>query len=204
MLEGGQNAEDDPERRVPHHRASPSTARRGAARSRDRRARSGPAPHAHAHPQPLPRPCGSGSRARALEASLVRLLHSLRAEWSVGSSCSAGWEGEEEGRGRRRPGLEEGPWRDGTPRAGGEGLRGDPGWAPRSPPPPLAVAPYFKAIPARPLFPPWTSRNLADQEGFSPCCPFPQNPKPKPKKEPLLLSPLPSSPSSTIPRLLCE
>lgn len=33
-----------------------------------------------------------GSRARALEASLVRLLHSLRAEWAVGSSCSAGWE----------------------------------------------------------------------------------------------------------------
>lgn len=154
-----------------------------AARSRARRARSGPAPLAHAHPQPLPRPRGSGSRARALEASLARLLHSLRAEWSVGSSCSAGWEGEEEGRGRRRPRLEEGTRPVGRGRAGGEGLGESPGG--HSAPPstsPLAVAPFCKAITAIPVFLARASWNLADQEGLSPCCPLPKTQNPNPKR----------------------
>lgn len=67
-----------------------------------------------------------GSRARALEASLVRLLHSLRAEWAVGSSCSAGWEGEER-RGRRRS-----AWGRGRAAPAGKGLgrgAGPPEWA---------------------------------------------------------------------------
>lgn len=71
-----------------------------------------------------PARAGPGSRARALEASLVRLLHSLRAEWAVGSSCSAGWEGEE-GRGRRRS-----AWGEGPRRASGEGAE-KRGQAPR-------------------------------------------------------------------------
>lgn len=125
----------------------------------------------------------------------MRLLHSLRAEWSVGSSCSAGWEGEEEGRGRRCPGLEEGPRRAGRGKAGGEGLQGSLGGrnAASLPPSPLAVAPYFKAIPASPPFPARTSWNLADQGGFSSCCPLPktQNPNPRKNHSCCPLSPLP-------------
>lgn len=88
----------------------------------------------------------------------------------------------------------------------GRGASGEPGWAQRClpSPSPLAVAPYFKAIPARPPVPcpdvlePSRPRGL-----FSVLSPT-QNPEPKPKKEPLLLSPLPSSRPNHIPRLLCE
>lgn len=134
----------------------------------------------------------------------MRLLHSLRAEWSVGSSCSAGWEGEEEGRGRRRPRLEEGTRPVGREKAGGEGWRRgagrEPGWAQRLPlhfPRSPAVAPFCKAITAVLIFPAWASWNLADQEGFCPCCPLPQTQQ--------RITPFdPSSRPTHIPRLLCE
>lgn len=139
------------EQRRPYSLSIPNLGtQRSRSLRRPARARSGPAPHAHARSQPLPRPRGSGSRARALEASLVRLLHSLRAEWSVGSSCSAGWEGEEEGRGRRRPGLEEGPRRARLGRAGGEGLGESPGGRIANP---FHLPPLPSSAAARPLWP---------------------------------------------------
>lgn len=80
----------------------------------------------------------------------------------------------------------------------GEGLAGGP-WVGAAflpfplPLPPVSVAPYFKAIPASPLFPAQTSRNPADQEGFSPCCPLPKTQDPNPRKNQFCcpLSPLP-------------
>lgn len=100
---------------------SPAAARGQTARSGVWRALRDAAPRTRALLR-SPARAGPGSRARALEASLVRLLHSLRAEWAVGSSCSAGWEGEE-GRGRRRS-----AWGEGPRRASGEGAvkRGRP------------------------------------------------------------------------------
>lgn len=186
--------------------ASATPALRGAARSGARRARSKPAPHAHARPQPLPRPRGSGSRARALEASLVRLLHSLRAEWSVGSSCSAGWEGEEEGRGRRRPGLGEGPWQPWRERGGGEGLGPRSGedrgrvrvglmLSLRPPPPPILSARPLRPSPGLSVLEPSLPRGV-----FSVLSPH-QNPECRPKKEPLLLTPPPASRPNCIPKL---
>lgn len=112
---------------------TPSIPNLAAQRSRARALRSwaraqGPrrAP-ARARSRSPARRSGSGSRARALGASLVRLLHSLRAEWSVGSSCGTGWEG-------RRRGGEAAPRSGGGAAAGGGGERGSraggkPGWA---------------------------------------------------------------------------
>lgn len=104
----------------------------------------------------------------------MRLLHSLRAEWSVGSSCSAGWEGEEEGRGRRRPGLEEGPRRAGLGRAGGDGLEGSPGG--RNAPHLTSLLrhrslllDHYGHLPA-----PCPGVLEPSRPGFSPCCPFPK------------------------------
>lgn len=111
------------EHRQPRSRARTNRALRSAARAR--------APGRGATPRTRsllrsPARAAPGSRARALEASLVRLLHSLRAEWAVGSSCSAGWEGEE-GRGRRRS-----AWGRGRAAPAGKGLgrgAGPPEWA---------------------------------------------------------------------------
>lgn len=100
------------EHHQPRSRARTNRALRSLARARSgtrRRARA----HSSAPPPARPR---APARARALEASLVRLLHSLRAEWAVGSSCSAGWEGEE-GRGRRRS-----AWGRGRAAPAGKGL----------------------------------------------------------------------------------
>lgn len=100
------------EHHQPRSRARTNRALQSLARARSgtrRRARA----HSSAPPPARPR---APARARALEASLVRLLHSLRAEWAVGSSCSAGWEGEE-GRGRRRS-----AWGRGRAAPAGKGL----------------------------------------------------------------------------------
>lgn len=177
------------EHHQPRSRARTNRALRSLARARSgtrRRARA----HSSAPPPARPR---APARARALEASLVRLLHSLRAEWAVGSSCSAGWEGEE-GRGRRRSAWGRGraaPAGKGLgrgarpPRAGRPG--GQSGWAPRSarvPPPP--PTPFCKAISAILLLPSrdsWQER-IQRLVGvfvlfyFNPLCvvPFPEPP----------------------------
>lgn len=104
------------------------------------------------------------------------------------------------GRGRRRGGGGGAQvWRRGRggPGGGKLGERGFRGaWVGATLPPfpsPLAVAPYFKAIPASPPFPARTSWNLADQGGFSSCCPLPktQNPNPRKNHSCCPLSPLP-------------
>lgn len=159
-----------------------------------------------------PARAGPGSRARALEASLVRLLHSLRAEWAVGSSCSAGWEGEE-GRGRRRS-----AWGEGPHRASGEGA-GKRGQAPPSratratvrvgsvlgPGPPPPPTPFCKTIPVILLLPSRDSWKGTDPEVllfffFSPprCCSPPRTQNPRLRKERPMLFP----PSLSVPNTL--
>lgn len=115
-MQGGQDAagesgrSEDPNAEHPQPRgAEKPRARSGAGRAlRARAARP------RARSRSPTRRSGSGSRARALGASLVRLLHSLRAEWSVGSSCGTGWEG-------RRRGGEAAPRSGGGAAAGGGG-----------------------------------------------------------------------------------
>lgn len=198
-MQGGQNAagrsgrSEDPNAEHPQPRgAEKPRARSGAGRAlRARAARP------RARSRSPARRSGSGSRARALGASLVRLLHSLRAEWSVGSSCGTGWEGRRRGgEGRRRPGPEEGP----QPAAGESG---EPGWGKarvgaRSPcASPLASLPATghcsqSAAPCLGVLEPRRPR------GFFSCCthhtppltPRTQNPEPKRGKE-SLLPPLP-------------
>lgn len=118
------------------------------------------------------------------------------------------------GRGRRRGGGGGAQvWRRGRGGPGGGKLgRGAGGGTlggrslPSLPPspPPLSVAPYFKAIPASLLFSCSDVQEPSRPRGvFSVLSPA-QNPGPKPKKEPVLLSTLPSFCPDHIPRLLCE
>lgn len=134
----------------------------------------------------------------------MRLLHSLRAEWSVGSSCSAEWEGEEEGRGRRCPGLEEGPRRAGRGEAGERGWRGGPWVGATFPPFPLPPSPSQPTSrPFRPALCFLLGRpgTQPTKRGFLRVVP---SPKPRTQTQERTSFAVPSSRPDHIPRLLCE